>query len=112
MVTYEQFLNGLAKFIDTEIVPKMSGFKKLAFGVGSGIALKKGDNIFALIKDNELVHALDILDVNNNINIDMLKQEIDSKMGNERYDIEIPMIGVISLDKTDLNKIYTLIKNG
>lgn len=111
MVSYDQFLRGLAKFIDMEIIPKMSGFKRLAFGVGSGIALKKGDNMFALVKDNQLIHALDILDSNNNINIDLLKQEIESNMGEESYSIEIPMIGTISLDKRDLNKIYELIKN-
>lgn len=111
MVTYDQFLRGLTTFIDQEIMPKMDGFKKLAFGVGSSIAIKKGENMFNLIRDNKLVHALEILDEQNNINIDVLVEEMKEKMGNEIYKIDIPMIGTISLDVTDLNKLYSLIKN-
>lgn len=111
MINYEQVINGLVKFIDIEIVPKMSGFKRLAFGVGSGIVLRKSTEIYNNIKSNQMLHALDILDTNNNINVDLLKQEIENKMGNDKFDIDIPMIGVLSLDKSDLNKLYSYIKN-
>ena len=111
MITYSQFVDGLAKFIDSEIIPKMTGFKKLAFGVGSGIAIKRSEEMFTLIKDNKLIHTLGIIDEANNINIDLLVDEIKERMGNEIYKIDIPMIGTISLDVTDLNKLYSLIKN-
>ena len=111
MITYDEFVSGLAKFIDMEIIPKMSGFRKLAFGVGSGIALKKSEEMFNLVRDNKLIHTLGILDNNNHINIDLLKEEIESKMGGEVYEIEVPMIGVISLDKNDLNKLYSFMRN-
>lgn len=110
MINYETFINGIVKFIDNEITPQMTGFKKLAFGVGSSIVLKKGDNVFNLVKDNQLIHALGILDDQNNIDIDMLKQEIASKMGDEKYSIEIPMIGTITLNKGDLEKLYRYMK--
>lgn len=111
MVNYEKFVNGIVKFIDNEITPQMTGFKKLAFGVGSSIVLKKSGNIFNMIKDNQMIHALDILDNQNNIDIDMLKQELEAKMGDEKFPIEIPMIGTITFDKNDLNKLYSYIKN-
>ena len=110
MINYETFINGVVKFIDNEITPQMTGFKKLAFGVGSGIMLKKGDNMFNMIKDNKFIHALGILDNQNNIDIDMLKQEIESKMGDEKYSIEVPMIGTITLNRGDLEKLYRYMK--
>ena len=46
MVTYEQIINGLTKFIDSEILSQLTGNQKVLIGIGSGIVLKKGNAIF------------------------------------------------------------------
>ena len=46
MVTYTQLINGLSRYIDNEIINKLTGNSKLLLGIGSGIALKKGENIY------------------------------------------------------------------
>ncbi len=111
MVTYNQVITGITTYIDTEILPQITGFKKLALGVGSGIALKKADNVYKMIKDNKIIHALDLMDNNGNINIELLKDELLEKMGEEKYPIDIPMIGTLKINKNDINKIYDLILN-
>lgn len=110
MVNYENVVNGLVKYIDTEIVTQLSGFKKIAFATGVSLAMKKSENIFNLVKDNKIMHALDLVDQNYNIDIDTLKTEILKNMGEEKIPVEIPMIGKLTLNKDDIIKIYDLIK--
>lgn len=111
MVTYTQVVKGISTYIDTEILPQMTGFKKIALGVGSGIVLKKADNVYNILKENKIIHALDLVDNNGNINIELLKDEMLLKMGEEKYPIEIPMIGTLTINKNDVNKLYDLILN-
>lgn len=110
MISYEKFINGMVKYLDNEIIPQMTGVKKMAFGVGSSIFLKKGENVFNSIKDKEIIHSLELLDNNYNININMLKEEIIEKLNNENIEIDIPMIGTLTLDKNDIEKIYKYMK--
>lgn len=109
MVTYNQIIVGIVKYIDVDVLPKIDGFRKLALGVGSSIALKKADEVFAIIKDNNILHALGIIDSNNNINIDILKETLLERMGEDKYPIDIPMIGTLTINRNDINRIYEFI---
>ena len=46
MYEYNKVINGLSKYIDTEIVDKITGWQKWVVGGGLGIALSNGTNIF------------------------------------------------------------------
>lgn len=109
MVKYNQVVKGLTNYIDSEILTQITGFKKVALGVASSIAIKKADNIYKLIKDNKIIKTLDIVDKDGNINIDLLKDEIIDQMGEEKYNIDIPMIGTLKINKNDIEKVYDYI---
>ena len=46
MVNYEQLINGVSKFIDSEIISQLTGNSKVFLGIGAGIALKKGETLY------------------------------------------------------------------
>lgn len=110
MINYEQFINGLVNYIDNEIIPQINGIKRIAFSVGSSIILKKGNQMFDDFKNNKIIHSLDILDKDNNINIDMLRDEIKDKINEGGETINIPMIGNLKINKEDINLIYRYMK--
>ena len=54
MVTYNQVVNGMSRYIDQEIVNKMQGLSRWGVGALSGIVLSsKGANIFNIPSPDE-----------------------------------------------------------
>ena len=111
MVTYEQVINGLTKFIDSEIISQLTGNQKLLIGIGSGIALKKGASIYNNLKNNPTLKMLEIIDEKGHIDIETLYQEIKKQADKEVIRLDIPMIGTLKLNSEDIENLYNYIKN-
>ena len=112
MVTYNQVVNGVSRFVDSEILNKIQGIPKIALGVGSGVMLRRGENLFNTLKQNTLIKMLEIIDENDNIDIDVIYEELKKQMENNSMTFNIPMIGKITLTKDDVDKLYSLIVEG
>lgn len=108
MYHYKTVIQGLAKFIDHELVPKMTGLNKWVFGTGAGIALDKAEKLFHSIKDCQLLHTLELIE-EDKIDITCIYRELLSQAEKGPVRIEIPMLGTITLDKTDVEKLYRYI---
>lgn len=108
MYDAHQVIEGLTRFVDHELVPKMHGLNRWLFGTGAGIVASKGEKVFELIKDNDILKALDLID-GTKINVSCLYKELSKQAEHGHIDIEIPMIGTLKLDKTDVDKMYRYI---
>lgn len=108
MYNYEQVLRGLTKFIDVELVPKMSGLQKWAFGTACGIALKQGKEMFMQYKDHDLLKTLKVVD-GDMINVDLIYDELKEQARESAIDIDVPMIGRIKLNHKDVDALYQYI---
>lgn len=111
MYSYGQVINGVSRYIDTEIVNKMSGYQKWVIGAGAGIFLNKGTKIFENIKNNEIVKSMEIIDSEDNIDVDCIYQELKKQASKGAITFDLPMIGAITLNETDVDKLYSYIKN-
>ena len=108
MVDYKQAIDGIARYIDSEIVPKMDGLQKWIFGTGAGIAMRKADEMFHQFKDHQLLKALDLVK-GEDINIQLIYEELIKQANQSAVKIEIPLLGTLSLNKDDIEKIYRII---
>ena len=108
MYTYHQVIQGLVKFVDEELVPKMHGLNKWLFGTAAGIIASKGEHVFHEIKDINLMHTLEIIE-GENINVTCIYKELLRQAEKGEIIIEIPMIGNIKLDHKDVEKLYRYI---
>lgn len=108
MIDYKHVMQGIMTFMDKELLPKMSGYQRWIFGTGCGIAGKKCENIFTAIKDNSILKTLDLVD-GDKINVDLLYEELAKQAAKGSVDIDVPMIGTIKLDKTDVDKLHRYI---
>lgn len=111
MVTYEQLINGLSKFIDTEIISQLTGNSKVLLGIGAGIALKKGESLFNNLKNNSMIKMLNIINDEGYIDIETLYAEVKKQAQKEIIRLEIPMVGTLKLNDEDVEKLYSYIKN-
>ena len=111
MVTYEQVITGLSKFIDSEIISQLTGNSKILLGIGAGVALKKGESIYNSLKNNSIIKMLDIIDEEGHIDIETLYAEAKKQVQKEVIRLEIPMVGTLKLNDEDIEKLYGYIKN-
>jgi hypothetical protein len=112
MVNLGQVQNGIVKYLDTEITPKINGWQKWVFGALAGTAMSKTTNIFNTLKTNEFVKMLDVIDENDMIDIDTLYREFFKQAQKGAITFDVPMIGAITLNESDVEKIYRYIKEG
>lgn len=114
MVTLQQVQNGIASFLDNELMPMLpqTGLERLMLGTGVSLLLKKNFNKINDLKEQPLIKAMGIFDEEGMVDIDTLKTEIKNNLTDEGVKIEVPMIGNLTFKKPDIDKLYTYITGG
>ena len=92
-------------------MPHLDGMKKVGLGIYAGLA---GNNISTIVNKyshNPAVEVLGIIDDAGNIDLDAVYQAALPMFSNgQRVPINIPLIGTLTVDKTDLDKLYQYMK--
>jgi hypothetical protein len=112
MVTIQAIQNGLVKYVDREITPKMQGWKKWTFGAVASMWLGNLPSTFQKIKDTPFVASLGVIGENDAVDIDKLYNELIKQAEKSAVTIDIPMIGSLSINKHDVDTLYLLIQEG
>jgi hypothetical protein len=111
MVTLAQVQQGLTRYADTELMPKISGWQKWVFGATISLSLSKISNIFNELKDNAFLNMLDVIDENNNIDIDSIYREFHKQAEKGAITFDVPVINMpLTLNANDVEKLYQFIK--
>lgn len=109
MYEYNKVINAIAKFVDDDILTSVNGWQKWLLGSGIGLVLSDTEDMFNQIKDNDFVKMLKIVD-NDKINVDKIYKELKKQAKKSPISINIPMIGTLKLDESDVDKLYETIK--
>lgn len=109
MYDYKTVMNGLAEFVDTEILSKIDDWRKWVFGAGVGFYLSQGKEMVEQLKENNLVRKMNLIDKDNKINIDLLYKEMKVQAAKSAIMFDIPTIGPLVINESDLDKIYSII---
>ena len=111
MVTMQQVKTGLVKYIDTDVLTHLTGIKKLGLGVYTALAANNVVGLMEKYREHPAVAVLDVIDAEGNVDIDKLYQAVAPQFANgEKQTISIPLIGDMTVDRTDLEKLYRYIK--
>lgn len=111
MYSYNQVINGIAKYIDMEIISNINGWQKWVVGSAVGIALSNSTNLFNQLKQNEFVKMLGVIDKNDKIDVDKIYKEMKKQAKKSSITFNAPLIGVITLTEQDVDILYDNIKN-
>jgi hypothetical protein len=113
MVTLEQFKNGVARYIDMEILSKIGGWQKWVAGAFASMAVQKADVIFDSLKSHPFVSMMGIVSEDGMIDIEALHGAFRRQAEQcGAVDIELPMMGCIRLSHDDIDSVYRYIKQG
>lgn len=105
MVPMENVKSGLARFVDREIAPGLSGWDKVIVAGGLAVMIK---NLPAVIAKYPILATLGVSDTE--VDIDTL-YEAASPYVNEKMPVQIPVIGItLKIGKPELDALYKYIK--
>ena len=110
MVTLEQIKQGAARYVDEEFTGKLTGWQKWAVGAGAAMALGNLDASLSTLREHPAVKALGVFDEAGNVDIDKIYACLKTEAAKGPVTTNIPLIGNVTLNETDVDKLYTLIK--
>jgi hypothetical protein len=110
MATLAQVKAGAAAYIEQEIIAKIGGWQKWVAGAAVSMALNRADSIFEALRQNPAVQILGIVDGDGNIDVDALYAEFKRQAQRGAVSFDVPMIGKLTLNESDVDKIYQSIK--
>ena len=112
MVNLAQVQLGVEKYIENEIIAKIVDWRKWVVGVGVSMALSRSTEIFNQIKDHPAVKAMGVIDDNDMIDIDKLHAEFAKQAQRGAITFDVPLMGALTLNATDVDKLYSYIVGG
>lgn len=110
MYEYTKVLNGITTYIDREIVDKISGWQKWVVGSGIGIAMSNSTNVFNELKKNQFVKMLGVIDKDDKIDVEKIYKELKKQARKGAITFDVPLIGTMTLNEQDVDKLYQYIK--
>lgn len=109
MVSVDQIQRGVSRFADTELIPKMSGIQKWIFAAGVSVYMADAPTIVDKLKANKFVSALDLIKENGAVDIEKVYRHMKQAAQSGPAEIDLPMVGRITLTADDLDKLYSMI---
>lgn len=112
MVTIEQVQRGMVRFIDAEVVPRLSAMEKLVVGSGGGLIAAKLPAVIAGYADNKFVSALGLYDAaNGEVDLDALYNAMKPYFTPDPIPVKIPFIGItLKFTQREFDALYQYIK--
>lgn len=107
-VTVNQVSEGIATYIDRELVPKVPGIRKWILGMSGAYVSKISQS---MIENNrKILVSSGIMSEDGMIDIDTLITQLKiSATANGPVTEHIPILGDITFDSTDIDKLHTYI---
>lgn len=111
MVSIDKIEQGIAYYLDKELMPKLqsNGWEKVLIGTVASLAIHRSGAIAAEYKDHKLVKMLGIMDDNGNVDVETLAAELKKNISKDGIEVDIPVIGIMKFHKDDVDKLYEYI---
>lgn len=112
MVTIQQAQKGIARFVDTEIIPRLSVTEKLIVGGGAALMTAKLPEVLAKYADNKIFSALGLYDAEHGeIDLDALYAAAKPYIGVDPIPVKLPMVGLtLKFTQREIDTLYQYIK--
>lgn len=109
MIHYMRVIQGVASYIDQELVGKLSGsWKAWLLGSIAGIAVSNAERLYMQYKDMPVLAALGLVD-GENINIEAVYAELRKQAQRGAATVSLPIVGAITFGAADVDALYRYI---
>ena len=108
MVTYTDLQTRIARFVDAEMLPHMTGGKKILLGGYAALATKNAAGMLQSAKDKPIVAMTGAVSAEG-VDVDALFSAVSPYI-NEPVTLSIPVVGDFRFDRSDWEKLYRYLK--
>lgn len=106
MVHYKKVVQGIANYVDDEIISKFTGsWKAWVLGTAATLITARADAVFQTLKDNAALKALGLID-GENIDVETVYAEMLKQAQKSSATISLPVIGPVTFGVGDIEAIY------
>lgn len=111
MVKIAQIQTGVAKFVDAEIIPRLSVVEKLVVGGGAGLITSKLPEVLSKYADSKMFSALALYDAEHGeIDIDALYNAVKPYIGPDPIPVKVPLAGItLKFTQREIDTLYKYI---
>lgn len=101
-------MNDLVRFFDSDIMPHLTGAKKLGAAAYVALASRNLEHTIHKYKDHPAIAMLDLIH-DDEIDIERLYEVIAPRF-TEKISMDVPLLGTFTFDRADLDKLYYYMK--
>lgn len=107
MVSIDKIEQGVANYLDGELMPQLkgNGFEKVVVGTAASLFIRRSGKIIEGYKDNKFIKMLGIMDGEGNVDVDVLSEELKKNIPNDGIKVDVPIIGTLTFHKEDIDKL-------
>ena len=109
MITIDQIQRGAARFVDTELMPKLAGRDKWIVAGIVTLYIKRLPALVEQIKSKEAVRLLGVIGEDNSVDLEAVYNSIKPAAAQTPVQVNIPMGGTITITGTDIDILYNCI---
>lgn len=110
MVTIDQAMRGLARYADNEIIPHLPTGKGIGAGIALALIMDGGKSRILALREHPVVQMMGVMDADGNIDLDRLYNAARPRVDGQKLPVNIPIIGELRFDVSDLDKLYRYIQ--
>jgi hypothetical protein len=109
-VKFERVLDGLNRYIDSEIYCNLNDFQEFMARIVVGRVNSSADNIKNILMSNGFAKTLCIIDSDGMVDIDKLMQEIRHEIERKgSVEFTVPMFGKMKFTAADVDLLHNMI---
>lgn len=114
MVHINKVMNAVAKYVDTDLVPKLDGWQKWIFGAGVGLLMSGLPSKVDELRKMPIISFMGVIDDKGMVDVERLFNELmkQARKSSITVDLSKMMLPTLTLDHTDVEKIYRYIQEG
>ena len=113
MVAFDRLMQGVAGYIENEIISVLPGWKKWVAGGVVSLAMDKSTAVFKAVKDHPMAKAFGIVRDDGMIDIETIYKHMRASADKTGpITLEVPMVGVFKVSAQDMDRLYQMIVGG
>lgn len=110
MIALQQFVQGVKEYMQSNIIPHLPMERQFVAGVALGVAANKADKMVQLIKENQLVKLLGLID-EDMLDDDALFMAMREQMNKQGHlQLDIPWIGKMTFNTPDVDALQRIMQ--
>ena len=108
MVEVARIENGIARYLDAELIAKMpeDNWKRFGVGMAAGLIAKRGGAVIEQYKRHPAAVALGLVDEVGRVDVEVLREIAMERIPEAGLSANVPMLGRVKIYRADVDKLY------